>query len=178
MTSNTDFDEEQTAPEMIGNCRSGYVVVKNCRTAELEGTKFTIYVDTFDDNTAHITTDENTYGFMFSDDAETKFANKAEAATFKQRFEDTNNSVSLSWVDNTKASLLLTLDGKDENNEQFVYTYELHDNVYPSHRDDTDVCLSGVLHDLKTDNLEEMKNLYITLVNEFNSFRGAYIGRD
>ena len=40
MTSTANVNEEQVATEMISNCCIGYVVVKNCRTVELEGTKF------------------------------------------------------------------------------------------------------------------------------------------
>lgn len=171
MASNANV--EQIATEML---KPTQYVVRNYRDTELEGVEFTIYLDVFNDNTVHITADENEYGFIFSN-GETTFSDKASADSFKERFGNSNNTVTLNWLNDEKESLLLTLTGRDENNESFVYTYELHDNVFPT-REPTDVNLSSILDALKTDDLAEMKQSFANLANEFNSFRGIYIGRN
>ena len=147
----------------------------NSRKAELEGIEFEIHADVFNDTTIYITAIEYKYGFTFSDD-QTAFKNKAEADTFKQRFEDTNNTISLWWL-NDKKGLSFAL-RCCEDNVPFVYVYELRDNVYPSLRQQPDVCLGSVSNALKTDDLASMKELYIKLVREFNNYRSVYYSSD
>ena len=131
------------------------------RAAVVDGVNFNVFLYKMLD-TYYLHTYNLDYGFIFEGEEFNTIDNSAYE-NLKALFLDKSKEMILTLSEDGRT---LTADFGQHNK------FKMTDDVYPS-----GISIKQVINDLKLNSLEELKEAYIQLANDYNEFRTDYIGR-